>query len=842
MPLACPGCSGPWSAVRQAAKDDRAFRRRRRVGAAFRRQHTQVERAAAIPLRSFFRAVRSRVLARLAAAQRPLLVEELYQGGEWRAAFLAQMRRSLRRGLFAGLAFEASVSGGRQEQRFAPLVVQDADARERPPSIFVDLSPQLRAGVDEWLEQRAVGVWGSVNETTRKLLAKSISDGLADGLSMDKLAESVGGVLAGYSEYQAMRVARTECLPAETVVNGAVATAAYRREYRGPLVEIVTHAGRKFAGTPNHPMLTVRGWVALGDLTEADHLVCNGCRIEPLGSSGDQHVQAPPSSICEVFNSLAAVGFASREATRKPDFHGDGREDYVDVLRPARPLLIGAFSPITERVVNGLLSPSDVRQVLAAACCAPFARDVPVDRGHRLIEIPHPSSPRSHRPSDDGLRDAVLFGQLWSGRAVGILRGDSMDGHVDDLAAVAGGHQHGSCGLMASPHARRSAEFMDRARVATEHFGDGDGALAGDVQIDRLLSLRRIENWLGHVYNLTTVDGYFCANGFYTGNTTGSMNFGQHIERKQLDIPGKEWISTLDNRNRGARPGSRFDHLAPDGQTVLAGEPFIVSGQRLLHPGDTSLGASAGNVVHCRCAAVGAWPPEARVRRAPEPTRRPSPRQPSDRLPRSPLKVVEHGKKTSKEFKKEVRETVRALPKNVTNALREFGATIHAGEMVTSIMPELKGVRPRGWSEGSTWDNAEGLYRWSDKKVVVSQKSLLFGGKTPVDSDRVPGVIRHEIGHAFDEMTGLSKQAEFRKIYGKCCDAIYSIKDAKERDDTVARLAYFLQSGEGGPQEAVAEGFGIGHGGGAGSARQHELFRQWFGPVLDFILKTAKAL
>lgn len=90
--------------------------------------------------------------------------------------------------------------------------------------------------------------------------------------------------------------------------------------------------------------------------------------------------------------------------------------------------------------------------------------------------------------------------------------------------------------------------------------------------------------------------------------TTAAMNFGQQAERDELGIEYKEWVSTIDNRTRGQQPKAQFDHLEPAGQTVVNGKPFIVSGEQLMFPGDISLGASGGNVIHCRCAGVGAWP------------------------------------------------------------------------------------------------------------------------------------------------------------------------------------------------------------------------------------------
>lgn len=59
----------------------------------------------------------------------------------------------------------------------------------------------------------------------------------------------------------------------------------------------------------------------------------------------------------------------------------------------------------------------------------------------------------------------------------------------------------------------------------------------------------------------------------------------------------KEWVTTGDERVRPA-------HVAADSQDRDLNAPFRVGGQLLRFPGDTSLGATAGNVINCRCASV----------------------------------------------------------------------------------------------------------------------------------------------------------------------------------------------------------------------------------------------
>lgn len=110
--------------------------------------------------------------------------------------------------------------------------------------------------------------------------------------------------------------------------------------------------------------------------------------------------------------------------------------------------------------------------------------------------------------------------------------------------------------------------------------------------------------------------------------TTGGMNFGQHAERVELSIGHKEWVATFDARTRGLKRSDKFDHITAHGQTVDNDKMFMVSGQQLMYPADSSGGASAGNIVNCRCAGVGAWPKSPLKPRSPSPIPTEQPKRP----------------------------------------------------------------------------------------------------------------------------------------------------------------------------------------------------------------------
>lgn len=95
----------------------------------------------------------------------------------------------------------------------------------------------------------------------------------------------------------------------------------------------------------------------------------------------------------------------------------------------------------------------------------------------------------------------------------------------------------------------------------------------------------------------------------------------QKVAEGSKDIEVNEVLSTRNNlQDRGTLPAvqderiwvsrgdsvvrrGRFNHQLADGQRRVGGV-YTVSGQQLRFPGDTSLGASAGNVARCRCASI----------------------------------------------------------------------------------------------------------------------------------------------------------------------------------------------------------------------------------------------
>jgi hypothetical protein len=169
---------------------------------------------------------------------------------------------------------------------------------------------------------------------------------------------------------------------------------------------------------------------------------------------------------------------------------------------------------------------------------------------------------------------------------------------------------------------------------------------------------------------------------------------------------------------------------------------------------------------------------------------------------------------TGEEFKKQVADSLDRVPSHIHEAVNNAGVKVVAAELVTSHRPELKGMKPRGWSSG-TWDSAEGLYNKGQKEVLVTEKFKRRSNGPAENSKRIPGVVLHEYGHAVDANfspgTVLSSDQRFVDAYKQ---------DVSQIDPSAKpALSYFLQRGDAGREEAFAEIFAQIHGYGSTMSR-----------------------
>ena len=78
--------------------------------------------------------------------------------------------------------------------------------------------------------------------------------------------------------------------------------------------------------------------------------------------------------------------------------------------------------------------------------------------------------------------------------------------------------------------------------------------------------------------------------------TTFASNVGRRAGAMATGLPiAKTWVTMGD-------ADVRHDHSMVDGQTKQINQPFLVGGEWMMFPSDYTMGATAGNLVNCRCA------------------------------------------------------------------------------------------------------------------------------------------------------------------------------------------------------------------------------------------------
>ena len=100
------------------------------------------------------------------------------------------------------------------------------------------------------------------------------------------------------------------------------------REYDGPVISLKTSTGNKITITPNHPILTTKGFVAAGSLQKGDKIV-EATREYPFLFGEAPNDINIPTPIEKVAHSLVEAGGGSsvRVKSSPIQFHGDGSTD-----------------------------------------------------------------------------------------------------------------------------------------------------------------------------------------------------------------------------------------------------------------------------------------------------------------------------------------------------------------------------------------------------------------------------------------------------------------------------------------------------------------------------------
>jgi hypothetical protein len=170
----------------------------------------------------------------------------------------------------------------------------------------------------------------------------------------------------------------------------------------------------------------------------------------------------------------------------------------------------------------------------------------------------------------------------------------------------------------------------------------------------------------------------------------------------------------------------------------------------------------------------------------------------------------------SNSFAQDFDEAAKTIPQPVWQVVLDAGWRVSLAENVVDAAPALRGVTPRGWPAGLMWDNTDAVHLPTAKLLIIAEKRRNKKGQI-VRCTRVGGVLRHEVGHAYDVVSG--KPAQFESAKQTFLNA-YAYDLAEMGSQRRSELHYYVQQGQAGHQETFAEAFGIVFGGGSDAAHQ----------------------
>jgi hypothetical protein len=153
-----------------------------------------------------------------------------------------------------------------------------------------------------------------------------------------------------------------------------------------------------------------------------------------------------------------------------------------------------------------------------------------------------------------------------------------------------------------------------------------------------------------------------------------------------------------------------------------------------------------------------------------------------------------------------VEPVLHTIPTAIRDAVFGNGCRIMVVPTVSEYMGMGYSDKPRGYTDGGGYDNADGLFVPAQNQLLVSEK-VSYRSSVPGKAWRIPYVVRHEFGHAYDYYLG----HHYKQILAVSQLPKFTETHANEvqrlTNSSRANLSYFCQSGAAGSSETFAELF-----------------------------------
>lgn len=307
------------------------------------------------------------------------------------------------------------------------------------------------------------------------------------------------------------------CFPGDSNVDFAAGCVRlWRRRYSGKLAVITTAAGKTFRATPNHPILTRRGWIAASSLNLGDDVIRVGQQVR---DSVEMDVQDRVTRFDELFGAAALYVAPVSVAGAAAQFHGDGADGQVDVVDIDRFLpdrlnaarckqlaeflfadtdamvyasMFGADGALLQALQGMTVAPEFV--IRGASALLPLLKrgiSGTDETGLRLVAWLYAVIDQAF--ADDSPRDFVSFAQFQFTSSGQVSCNDLLVGQLMNVLA-----RGAICWQL---DATSADELADRLHVEPDDLSSLFGAAAFGQELDRVVDLSWVD-FDGHVYNL----------------------------------------------------------------------------------------------------------------------------------------------------------------------------------------------------------------------------------------------------------------------------------------------------------------------------------------------------
>lgn len=307
---------------------------------------------------------------------------------------------------------------------------------------------------------------------------------------------------AGYTDDITEPAEEPFCFPAESEIPFAdFVEGAFRREFTGELTTIVTEHGSRLDATPNHPILTIDGWRAVGSLNVGDYVIEMGSDSVHTKRNNDDG----KTTISEIFGTIQEFGRGHSLKGVANQFHGDGSDSDVNTVWADRPLSFGRESTLQESIKDFLLLVSSVPRAAAGAL------DLCLDS--ICHSFANATSSLSQQP-------AFSF---------------ASPGHTDQISFGSGSQRQSEHFDMSDYDIARNAHDLRYLQ----------NTLPFVVKHSKIISVNRRE-FSGHVYNLQTRDGWYVANNILAHNCRCNYKYLYGLRQLPKDMITQKGLEEME--------------------------------------------------------------------------------------------------------------------------------------------------------------------------------------------------------------------------------------------------------------------------------------------------------